>query len=193
MDFFSGDARLLISVVSGLIGGAGGGLATAGAIAVRAARSKERFGATSTIRGVLNSYRALLVYEHDEHYRVDRFSDRYASFEGQLELAESILAQLPILGSSKRIKIRQGLLSLVGEITLGQAEKRVYLPEEMRDPQDGNTRRVVAMLKAANKGERPMKGLLSELVASQNDSSAHASLLDRTIAEFDDMLDIVRP
>lgn len=193
MDFFSADARLWISIVSGLVGGAGGGLATAGAIAVRATRANERFRATSTVRGILNSYRALLIYEHDEHYRVDRFSDRYASFEGQLELAESILVQLPTLKSGKRNRIRQGLLSLVGEITLGQAEKRVYLPEEMRDAEDGNTRRVVAMLKAANEGEQPMKGLLSELVASQNDSAAHVSLLEQTLTEFEDMLKVVRP
>jgi hypothetical protein len=152
-----------------------------------------RFRAISTVRGILNSYRALLTYEHDEHYRVDRFSDRYASLEGQLELAESILVQLPTLNSRKRNRIRQGLLSLVGEITLGQAERRVYLPEEMRHAEDGNTRRVVAMLKAANEGEQPMKGLLSELVASQNDSAAHVSLLEQTLTELEDMLKVVRP
>lgn len=54
MEFFSGDVQVVISVVSGLLGGAVGGVATAGAIAVRGAKAQDRYRATAAVRGVLN-------------------------------------------------------------------------------------------------------------------------------------------
>lgn len=189
MEFFSGDAQVLISVVSGLFGGAVGGVATAGAIAVRGAKAHDRYRATATIRGVLKSYRALLVHDHDEAYRVDHYSQRYAGYEGQLDLAESVLVELPKLPTRLRKRIREGLSSLVGEITLGLAEKRVYLPEGILDQDDETKRRVVEMLKARNEDrDAKLTGLLSDLVRTQNDSADHIVVLQQTLAALDSML-----
>lgn len=192
MEFFSGDAQILISVVSGLFGGAVGGVATAGAIAVRGAKAQDRYRATATVRGVLNSYRALLMHDHDEAYRVDRYSQRYAGYEGQLDLAKSVLVELPELATLQRKRIREGLSSLVGKTTLGLAEKRAYLPEGISDPEDETKRRGVEILKALNEDkDAKVTGLLSELVRTQNDSESHAGLLKQTLATLDDMLKTV--
>jgi hypothetical protein len=192
MDFFSGDVQVVISVVSGLLGGAVGGVATAGAIAIRGAKATERYRATSGVRGVLDSYRALLIHDHDEAYRVDHYSERYAGYEGQLDLAISILAELPKLGSRTRKRLHAGLLILVGGVTLGLAEKRVYLPAGISDPEDDTKRRVVEMLKALNENkDAKTRGLLSELVSTENDRSAHSALFQQTLTLFDDLLKAV--
>lgn len=192
MEFFSGDVQVLISVVSGLFGGAVGGVATAGAIAVRGAKAQDRYRATTTVRGVLTSYRALLLHDHDEAYRVDHYSQRYAGYEGQLDLTESVLVELPKLPTRQRKRIHEGLSSLVGETTLGLAEKRVYLPEGILDPEDETKRRVVEMLKDRNENkDAKLTGLLSDLVRTQNDSAAHTVLLRQTLATLDGMLKTV--
>lgn len=192
MEFFSGDVQILIGVVSGLFGGAVGGVATAGAIAVRGAKAHDRYRATATVRGVLNSYRALLLHDHDEVYRVDYYSQRYAGYEGQLDLAKSVLVELPELATLQRKSIREGLSRLVGVTTLGLAEKRVYLPEGIPDPEDETKRRAVEMLKALNENrDTKVTGLLSDLVRTQNDSESHTVLLKKTLATLDDMLKTV--
>lgn len=109
-----------------------------------------------------------------------------------MDLAESVLVELPEFATRQRKSIREGLSSLVGETTLGLAEKRVYLPEGILDPEDETKRRVVEMLKARNKDkDAKVTGLLSDLVRTQNDSADQAVVLTQTLALLDDMLKTV--
>lgn len=193
MDWFSSDARVIISVLSGLLGGAVGGVATAGRIAVLGVRAKERHESAAIVRAVLSSYRALVLYDHDQVFRTDAFPSRYAGIEGQDELAESILRELPRLPRSKRKLLRKGLSNLVGELSLELAEGRVYLPRDAADPDEVRQRRLTYSVKAIHeRGAAGTKGLLSELLGTQNDTSAHDAALTKTLEVLKGMLKVVR-
>lgn len=193
MDWFSSDARVIISAVFGLFGGALGGVATASRIALLGIRAKERHEATAVVRGVLNSYHAVLSYDHDQVFRTDAFPKRYASIEGQDELTESILRELPKLSSRKRTKLRTGLIALFGKVPVELAEARVHLPEGTADQDEARQRRVTYLLKAIHEqGTAETKGLLSELLRTQNNQPAHEVALRETLSTLQDMLKTVR-
>lgn len=127
-------------------------------------------------------------------YRTDAFPARYAGIEGQDELAESILAELPHLTWLRRKKIRKGLSALVGELPLALAEERVHLPEGIVDRDEVRNRRVVESLKAIHGDEvGRTKGLLSALIRTQNDQKDHAEAYERTLAVLDTMIRAARP
>lgn len=192
LDWFTLDARVIISVVFGLFGGALGGLATAGRIAMLGLRSKERYEAAAAVRGVLNSYLATLNYDHDEVYRTEAFPKRYAGLEGQDELAESILRELSKLPSRTRAKLRTGLITLVGKVPLELAEGRVHLPGGAADEDEIRKRRVTYLAKAIHEqGTSETKGLLSELLGTQNDEPTHNAALEKTRETLQRMLNTV--
>lgn len=194
MVFFSDDARVLISLASGLIGGAGGGVLTAGVIAVNGAKAQQRYRTAATIRGILSSYRAVLVHDHDQLYRVSHFPESYASIQGQYELAISVLAELPSLSRRKRKRIREGLVQLVGEIPLEFAEARVHLPDGVLDEDAERSRLAMELLKAIHGDEQSRtKGLLSDLLRTQSKMKEHPAIYDQTLGVFDGLLLLVRP
>jgi len=194
VDWFSSDARVVISVIFGLFGGALGGMATAGRIAVLGIRAKERYEAGAVIRGVLNSYRAQLLYDHDEVFRIDAFPRRYAGPEGQDELAESILRELPKLSSRKRARLRAGLTELVGKIPMELSEARLHLPAGAADQDEVRQRRLTYSIKAIHEaGSAETKGLLSELFRTQNEQSVHNMALTKTLKTLEEMLKSVKP
>jgi hypothetical protein len=185
--------RLLVSVFFGLLGGAGGGLLTARRMAILGLNAKEQYEAKAVVRSVVNSYGAQLRYDHDGVYRSDSFPARYAKPEGQAEFVESVLREFPKLSKRARNRLRAGLVELHGEIPLGLAEARLHLPGGYADD-DERLRISTYMVKAAFEGELgKTRGLLAELLATQNDVSAHKEALEKTLGALDSMAESVRP
>lgn len=194
MDFFSSDVKLVISTIFGLIGGAVGGILTAGRITVLGITARERYEAKANIRSILNAYKAQLAYNHDSVYRTDSYPSKYADVEGQDELAESVLRELPAMTPRSRRALRQSLTRLVGALPVTLAENRLHLPAESVDDTEVRQRRVTHMLKAINEDQPDQtKGLLSDLLRTQNEKFKHKEVLSNTLSELNKMLHIVRP
>jgi hypothetical protein len=88
--------------------------------------------------------------------------------------------------------LRAGLIALVGKVPLELAEGRVHLPAGAADEDDIRKRRVTYLAKAIHEqGPSGAKGLLSELLGTQNDQAAHNAALAKTRATLQRMLNTV--
>ena len=91
-----------------------------------------------------------------------------------------------------RAKLRTGLIALVGKVSLELAEGRVRLPPGVANEDEIRQRRVTYLAKIIHEqGPSEAKGLLSELLGTQNDQPAHNAALAKTRATPQSMLNTV--
>jgi len=190
----SGNIQIVVSVISGLFGGALGGVTTAGVIARRGERARTRYAATTAIRGALNSYRAQLVHDRGQLQILSHFTESFASIWGQEELAKSIVTQLPLLSRRRRRRIRRLLCLLVGELPLEFAERRAHVPTDSLDIEQEKQRQTVQLLKAIQAGQSDRTGgLLNQLLKTESDIAANNVVFEQVLADIDKLGHLVRP
>lgn len=169
---FSADATL--AAVLGLFSGAAGGILTVVPITRLTERTRERRRAERTILGVVNGYRATLAYDHSELERSSAFPKAYADIDGQERFAAEVLTAADDLGARKKIRVRQALRALVGEVVMPRAERRVHVPLGVVDETNEQRRRGLEETQLVLENSAVDRGLLGAVRRSQNGPSARA-------------------
>lgn len=180
--------ELILGAVTGVFGGAVGGVLTAGQISQRAELARERLDAQRTLREVIRRYRATIVFDHDQVYEVSHFSTDYSSITGQEEFAAAILSNVGALRRRPQLVLRAELLRLVGDLRFRLAAQRTWLPPERLDPERESKRQSLALHQIIHSGEERVDGLLPSILGSQNEPERHSELYRQALAALDVML-----
>lgn len=190
-----GATTAAVTTVLGLFGGAVGGVVAAGQIARRSAKAKDRYESMTTLRGVLSTYRARLAYERAEAASNSVYPKSYADPAGQEELTLAVLRELPHLNRRLAVTMCTGLQQLVGTVTLGFAEGRLYVPAARLDPDSEKQRLGLLLSKVLFDGESMAKsyGLLGELLRSQNAPEKRELDYEAAMAALASLLKEIRP
>jgi hypothetical protein len=180
---------MIVSAVAGLSGGAVGGVLTAGQISRRSELARHRLAAENALRGIVETFRATIVFDHDQVYEASRFSKDYASVGGQEEFAVAVLSRLHPLGKRTARVLRAEVLLLVGDLRYKLAEQRRSLPSERLDPDHETMRQSLALHRILNAGGERVDGLLPGMLATQNDPAPHGALYEQCLASLTRMLE----
>jgi hypothetical protein len=158
----------LIGVISGLFGGAVGGVLTAGRITRSGEVARARFAAEGVVASVIQRYRSILVYEHDQVYEKSAFSEEYASIPGQEEFARAVLVELPRMSRKKALNIELELKNLVGSLTYALAVQRTYIEPDRFAPEREALRRALTLRQFLFE-PASLDAILPRMLATQND------------------------
>ena len=180
---------MIVSVVAGLLGGAVGGVLTAGQISRRSELARQRLVAENALREIVETFRATIVFDHDQVYEVSQFSKDYASVGGQEEFAVAVLSRLHPVRKRTAQALRAEVLVLVGDLCYELSEQRRSLPSERLDPDRETRRQSLALHRILHAGDERVDGLLPGLLASQNDPAQHGVLYEQCLASLTRMLE----
>lgn len=181
----------VIGAVSGLFGGAVGGVLTAGSIARASQRSREQLDAERRVLAVVRTYRANLQWDAALLHRLDHYPESYASIGGQEHLAVQLLRELPLLTPRVARRIEPRLEPLFGVLVLTLARQRAFVDEAQLDLDAESRRRTLTMLRIV-RGDPDEDGALRELLRDQNDrprmERGHARVIEILDAIRDDLV-----
>jgi hypothetical protein len=184
------ELQLVVSVVTGLLGGALGGVLTAGTITRLSERSKARYAARTEVQGLLNRYRATIVYTEARMPATSSYPADYVDIRSQYELSRSVLAAARPLPRSTVAKLRSGLLELVGKTTVESAELLIDVPAERLDAEVESRRMFIEQHKLLRQPDAAKsEPLLRRLNANHSDGPVR----ERAIKELGDMIEAVKP
>lgn len=183
-------ALILVTLLAALLSGAVGGSISAGSAARRAEQAKDRYRAERAIRATLLSYKAMLVYDHDQVYVVSSYPVSYADIKGQESFAAEVLKWLPFLTARTRNVIRDRLATLITPTSLEWVEKYIDVPVDARDSERDDKRQFMEQYRALREASDP-EGLIRRLIRTQNDPQ-HNQQYAEVLAVFDELLLLVK-
>lgn len=181
---------IFVTLLAALLSGAVGGSISAGAAARRAEQSKDRYRAKSAIRATLLSYKAMLVYDHDQVYVVSAYPVSYADIKGQERFAADVLNWLSFLTARTRKSIRDGLSALITPTSLEWVEKYIDVPADARNLDRDDKRQFMEQYRAIREASDP-EGLIRRLIRTQNDPQ-NIEHYAGVLAVFDEPLLLVK-
>ncbi len=184
----------IVNVLVSLVSGSVGSVVFAQAAARRSAIATTRYNAATTLRGVLQAYRHELDYQKSRVLSENRgYPPEFADPAGQERFAETVLRALPDLPKRRGRKLRAELLALVGSITMGFTEGRMYVPEASRIEAGEQARLEIALRRVTREPERYADGLLRRLLSEQNHHEAFDQAYGDALAALDRMAALVKP
>jgi hypothetical protein len=178
----------LLDIATSLLGGAVGGVLTAGKIARSGEKARARFEAEEAIRASVTVYRATMVYDHEQLYEPSHYSKEYTSVEGQEIFASDVLTRLPSLSKKTGERVQAELQILLGDLTYKLAVQRAFVPLDRIDPDKEGERRALVLFQILNTEEDRLEGLLRRMLASQNRGESHNELYAEALMALDRIL-----
>lgn len=176
-----------ITVVTSLLGGAVGGILTAGKIARSGEKARARYKAEQEIRTTVLKYRATIVFDHDQLYEKSAYSKDYTSVAGQESFASQVEIRLSFIPKKAATTIRAAMTGLLGDVTYDLAVQRTYVPEERLDPDRESKRRALVLHQILKTEQELVEGLLSQMLASQNSGDKHHEFYRQALVSLDAM------
>lgn len=185
---------VVTALSSGLVAGAAGGVLSAGAIAGRAQRGRDRYDARVRIRGVLVGYRDELRFHRANVPAVGSFPSEFAGWNGQYALAHAVLLDLEFLRPRERRAMVKDLQTLVGPSTFATAEERLHvspdsLPEVVRDPTNSTLRANRLIVEISSDAPRGAAHALWELIHDERRLPEGRPEFDTVVKLLDQMID----
>jgi hypothetical protein len=177
----------VIGAAAGIISGLFAGVFSAGIIAWKTAVTADRYRATVTIRGILVSFRAQLLYDEQRDFAASLKPKSFVDAHHRQAMAIEVMAQTGALSSGKARRIRAGLAALLGPTSLGYAERRVFLPNGFVDDDADNTQQALQLLTEMHKNGGADFGLFGDVYASQGVEDKRRKL-PTLVATFDQLI-----
>jgi len=182
----------VIGAVSGLFGGAVGGILTAGSIARASERSRDQVGAERRVLELVRGYRAKLQWDAAQLPKIDRYPDSYGSISGQERLAVQLIRELPVLRPRIAKRIEPHLQPLFGTLVLALARQRAFVDDAEFDRDAESMRQSMTMLRIVA-GDPDEDGALQELLGDQNNRLRTEHGHAKVIGILDAIRDVLVP
>lgn len=178
-----GTASSWIGLVTGLFGGAVGGMLIAGPVARQGELARDRYRAESAIRGVVGIYRDTLRYDRDHDFARSSFPNSYTSQLGREEMTREVLGHADRLSRWQRNAVLEALDLLIGATSLEWI--LAYRHAAVSEKDEGFSRSF-AVIKSLYEGKN--QGLIQAMLRADHDGDrkercdAVIECLDRIIA-----------
>lgn len=182
-----GTASSWIGLVTGLFGGALGGMLIAGPVARAGEAGRDRYRAEAEIRGVLAIYRDMLRYDRDHSFSTSSFPNSYTSPKGRERMANDVLGPTAALARWQRQDICAGLDLLIGTASFNRIQAYGNAPESMKDEEHS---KVLDAIKSIYAGQT--QGLIQAMVTAPSEQ-VRESLCETVIFRLGEMISTVTP
>jgi hypothetical protein len=182
-------ASVVVSLITGLFGGAVGGVLSARRITRTAEKERARVAAEEHIRSTVTTYRATMVHDRNEVYRTSTYPPEYTSWESEEAFALDLLREVSPLPTKAQRRIRAELLLLLGADLLQWAEQHVFVLPSRFDPEREKARvrlRGLQELSVPDPGNDA--GLFSRMRRTQNELASHQAAFEETLRSLDRIL-----
>ena len=182
-----GTASSWLGLVTGLFGGALGGMLIAGPVARAGEAGRDRYRAEAEIRGVLATYRDMLRYDRDHSFSQSSFPNSYTSPKGRERMASDVLRPVAALARWQREDVCAGLDLLIGTASFNRIQAYGNAPDSMKDEAHSKAFDAIRSILAGQ-----TQGLIQAMVTAPGEH-LRASLCETVITRLGEMISTVTP